>query len=98
MVLDSVLALTIVGLIISLIVLVALVVVLIVLLKRKPQAPVEQQAPVLDLKEIGALSNQLDNLSKEMKGNIELAVSKEMTKIPYYVGPKYALLKDFEII
>lgn len=28
----------------------------------------------------------------------ELELSKEMTKIPYYVGPKYALLKDFEII
>ena len=86
MVLDSVLTLTIVGLIISLIVLVALVVVIIVLLKRKPQAPVEQQAPVLDLKEIGALSNQLDNLSKEMKGNIELAVSKEMTKTYEVLG------------
>ena len=86
MVLDSLLTLTIVSLIISLIVLVALVVVIVVLLKRKPQAPVEQQAPVLDLKEIGALSNQLDNLSKEMKGNIELAVSKEMTKTYEVLG------------
>lgn len=37
-------------------------------------------APQMDLKEIGAIQNQIDNLSKEIKGYIELAVSKEMNK------------------
>ena len=64
-------------LIIAGLILIVGVVLLIVLLKRKPQPPVEQK---LDLKEIGALSNQIENLSKEMKMDIELAVSKEMTK------------------
>ena len=64
-------------LIIAGLILVVGVVLLIVLLKRKPQPQVEQK---LDLKEIGALSNQIENLSKEMKMDIELAVSKEMTK------------------
>lgn len=64
-------------LIIAGLILVLGVVLLIVLLKRKPQPQVEQK---LDLKEIGALSNQIENLSKEMKMDIELAVSKEMTK------------------
>lgn len=64
-------------LIIAGLILVVGVVLLIVLLKRKPQPQVEQK---LDLKEIGALSNQIENLSKEMKMDIELAVSKEMAK------------------
>ena len=64
-------------LIIAGLILVVGVVLLIVLLKRKSQPQVEQK---LDLKEIGALSNQIENLSKEMKMDIELAVSKEMTK------------------
>ena len=77
MILDSVLPVVIISLIISIVVLIGLVIVLVILLKRKPAEPV---APQIDLKEIGALSNQLDNLSKEMKGHVELAVSKEMTK------------------
>jgi DNA recombination protein RmuC len=64
-------------LIIAGLILVVGVVLLIILLKRKPQPQVEQK---LNLKEIGALSNQIENLSKEMKMDIELAVSKEMTK------------------
>ena len=71
--------LVIICLVISALVLIALVVLIIVMLKKKPveQQPVNQ---TLDLKEIGALSNQLDTLSKEIKVQIELAVSKEMNK------------------
>ena len=80
MVLDSMLVVAVISLIISVLVLVALIIVLVVILRKKPNQPVESQPMQLDLKEIGALSNQLDNLSKEMKVNVELAVSKEMTK------------------
>ena len=73
------LVVAVVSLIISVLVLVALIIVLVVILRKKPNQPVEQPAQ-LDLKEIGALSNQLENLSKEMKVNVELAVSKEMAK------------------
>ena len=54
-----------------------LIIVLIVAIKKKPTTDTNS----IDLKEIGALQNQLDNLSKEMKGNIELALSKEMNKL-----------------
>ena len=71
--------LVIICLIISALVLIALVVLIIVLLKKKPAEP-QTINQTLDLKEIGALSNQLDTLSKEIKVQIELAVSKEMNK------------------
>ena len=56
----------------------ALLIVLFVLfMKNKGQ---KQVVPEIDLKEIGAIQQQIDNLSKEMKGYIELAISKEMNR------------------
>lgn len=64
-----------VTLIIASLCLIALVVILIVILRNKNnQNPVSQ----VDLKEIGALENQIKNLSNEMKTNIELSLQKEM--------------------
>ncbi|MBQ2441242.1 MAG: hypothetical protein II502_03515, partial [Paludibacteraceae bacterium] len=37
--------------------------------------------PPIDLKEIGALSKQLDLLSNQIKADIELSLSKEMNKV-----------------
>ena len=64
--------------IISSLVLVA-VIVAIVLLIRKSNNEVEM--PQLDLKEIGALQQQLNNLTEQMKMNIKLSVSEEMNKL-----------------
>ena len=64
--------------IISSLVLVA-VIVAIVLLVRKSNNKVEM--PQLDLKEIGALQQQLNNLTEQMKMNIKLSVSEEMNKL-----------------
>ncbi|HPY79690.1 MAG TPA: DNA recombination protein RmuC [Bacilli bacterium] len=50
---------------------------LFVIVKRKPQ-PVETK---VDLKEIGALQKQIEFLSTQIKGDIELAVVKEMAKL-----------------
>ena len=57
------------------VVFIGLVVVLILLLRKKPE-----QVSSLDLKELGALENQIQNLSKEMKTNISLALADEMQK------------------
>ena len=64
--------------IISSLVLIA-VVVAIILLVRKSNNKVEM--PQLDLKEIGALQQQLTMLTEQMKTNIKLSVSEEMNKI-----------------
>ena len=45
--------------------------------KKSEPAP----APQLDLKEIGALSQQLSSLTEQLKTNIKLSVSEEMNKI-----------------
>ena len=70
---------TIILIIISSLVLVAVIVAIILIVinsKKKVEAP--QQ---LDLKEIGALSQQLNSLSNELKTNIKLSVMEEMNKI-----------------
>ncbi len=54
-------------------------IVLIVVNSKKKQEP--QQVAQLDLKEIGALSKQLDNLSNELKTNIKLYVAEEMNRV-----------------
>ncbi len=55
------------------------VIVLILLTVRKNKV---QQPPVeVDLKEIGAIQKQLDLLAPQLKGDIELAVTKEMAKL-----------------
>lgn len=53
------------------------IILLIIFLKNKKQ-PSETSS--VDLKEIGAIQNQINNLSKDIKSDIELAVSKEMTR------------------
>ncbi len=53
---------------------------LLILFIRNKNQNSSNVAPQMDLKEIGAIQNQIDNLSKEIKGYIELAVSKEMNK------------------
>ncbi|HKM10132.1 MAG TPA: DNA recombination protein RmuC [Bacilli bacterium] len=57
--------------------LVVVIVLLFVIVKRKPQ-PIETK---IDLKEIGALEKQIDLLSSQIKGDIELSVVKEMGKV-----------------
>ena len=66
------------SIIISSLCLVAVIVLLLVTVKRKNEKQPEVQ---LDLKEIGAIQKQLDLLSAQMKTDIELAVSKEITKL-----------------
>lgn len=63
--------------IISSLCLVAVIVLILVIVKRKP-APVQ---PQIDLKEIGAISKQIELLAPQVKGDIELAVAKEMGKV-----------------
>ena len=54
-------------------------IILIIINSKKKQEP--QPAAQLDLKEIGALSKQLDNLSNELKTNIKLYVAEEMNRV-----------------
>ena len=69
---------TIILIIISSLVLIAVIVaiVLIVLNSKK-----KVEMPQLDLKEIGALQQQLNSLTDQLKTNIKLSVSEEMNKI-----------------
>lgn len=60
--------------------LIAVIVLIILVIKRKPEQSNGQVSEV-NLKELGALQQQIEMLSKEMKMNIELAVSKEMSKL-----------------
>ena len=61
-------------------VLIGIIVLLFVLLKKeKPQ--MTGQVQEISFKELGSLKTQIELLSKEMKMDIELAVSKEMTKL-----------------
>ena len=54
-------------------------IILIVINSKKKNEP--QQMPQLDLKEIGALSQQLSSLTEQLKTNIKLSVSEEMNKV-----------------
>ncbi len=66
------------SIIVSSLALVAVIVLILLTVKRNKA----QQPPVeIDLKEIGAIQKQLDLLAPQIKGDIELAVSKEMTKL-----------------
>lgn len=62
------------------ILLIAVIVLIILVIKRKPEQS-NGQVSEINLKELGALQQQIEMLSKEMKMNIELAVSKEMSKL-----------------
>lgn len=52
---------------------------LIILIKNRKQTG-SANGSQIDLKEIGAIQNQINNLSKDIKSDIELAVSKEMNR------------------
>jgi DNA anti-recombination protein RmuC len=66
------------SIIISSLALVAVIVLILLTVKRNKV----QQPPVeVDLKEIGAIQKQLDLLAPQLKGDIELAVTKEMAKL-----------------
>ena len=66
------------SIIVSSLALVAVIVLIIISLRKNKS----QQAPVeIDLKEIGAIQKQLDLLAPQLKGDIELAVAKEMNKL-----------------
>ena len=54
-------------------------IILLVINSKKKEEPAP--APQLDLKEIGALSQQLTSLTNELKTNIKLSVSEEMNKV-----------------
>ena len=72
---------TIIIIVLASLILVAVIVaiILIIINSKKKQEP--QQVAQLDLKEIGALSKQLDNLSNELKTNIKLYVAEEMNRV-----------------
>ena len=70
-------ALIIVTLVISISCLIGLIALIFVTVKRLNSNGASNATPV-DLKEIGALSNQLENLSKEMKNSIALSMKDEM--------------------
>ena len=70
-------ALLIIVLIIAALALIAVVIFSILILKRKPISGGNS----VDLKEIGALSKQLEDLNKDIQKDIELALAKEMIKV-----------------
>lgn len=70
--------LVIVTLVMSCLCLIAVVVLIFVTVKRKDTSNNVPANNELGLKELGALQNQLENLTKEMKSNIELAMKSEM--------------------
>ena len=57
------------------------IIVLIVLLLKKQKLQTNEQNQESNLKEFGVIQKQIDQLSKEMKTDIELALSKEMIRL-----------------
>ena len=72
-----------VAIVISSLALIAIIIA-IVLIVRNSNKKVE--VPQVDLKEIGALQQQLNSLNEQLKTNIELAVSKEINKVLEQTG------------
>ena len=62
-------------------ILVAVIIGIILLVINSKKKVEPAPAPQLDLKEIGALSQQLTSLTNELKTNIKLSVSEEMNKV-----------------
>ena len=58
--------------------LIAVIIAIVLIIKNNNK---KVEAPQLDLKEIGALQQQLNSLTNELKTNIKLSVSEEMNKI-----------------
>ena len=67
-----------VAIVISSLALIAIIVAIVLIVKNNNK---RVEAPQLDLKEIGALQQQLNSLNDQLKTNIELAVSKEIAKV-----------------
>ena len=67
-----------VAIVISSLALIAIIVAIVLIVKNNNK---KVEAPQLDLKEIGALQQQLNSLNDQLKTNIELAVSKEINKV-----------------
>ena len=67
-------------------ILVAVIIGIILIVRNSKKQNEPMQMPQLDLKEIGALQQQLNALSIQLKDNIELAVSKEMNKLLEQTG------------
>ena len=66
------------AIIISSLSLIAVIVAIVLIVKNNNK---KVEAPQMDLKEIGALQQQLNSLTNELKVNIKLAVSEEMNKV-----------------
>ena len=64
--------------IVSSLALIAIVIAIVLIIKNSNK---KAEAPQLDLKEIGALQQQLNSLTDQLKTNIKLSVSEEMNKI-----------------
>ena len=64
--------------IISALALIAIVIAIVLIVKNNNK---KVEAPQVDLKEIGALQQQLNSLTDQLKVNIKLSVSEEMNKI-----------------
>ena len=71
-----------VAIVISSLALIAIIVAIVLIVKNNNK---RVEAP-LDLKEIGALQQQLNSLNDQLKTNIELAVSKEINKVLEQTG------------
>ena len=67
-----------VAIVISSLALIAIIIAIVLIVKNSHK---ENAVPQVDLKEIGALQQQLNSLTDQLKVNIELAVSKEINKV-----------------
>jgi len=72
-------ALIIVTLVVASLCLIGLIILILVIVKKNKE-PVNTAAP-LDLKEIGMLQNQIENLSKQMRNDLEVVIAKEMVEL-----------------
>ena len=68
----------IITLVIASLALIAVIIAIVLIVKN---ANKKSEAPQLDLKEIGALQQQLNSLTEQLKTNIKLSVSEEMNKL-----------------
>ena len=67
--------------ILSSLVLIGVVALIIISLTKKNKTSTSETATNIDFKEIGILQNKVEQLSKDIKVNIELALAKEMNKL-----------------
>ena len=72
-----------IAIVISSLALIAIIIAIVLIIKNNNK---KVEAPQLDLKEIGALQQQLNSLNDQLKTNIELAVSKEIAKVMEQTG------------